>query len=391
MAINVPVIVSVVEVGSPTAYLRVTWDHDITGSPATDGYLIEWDYDNPAWNPSWIVPPAVDLGLLDGNGATPVRRYTVLINLSNAFVSDWETFEEYAEGERSVLAYGGSKWAGPAVAIETDIGYKGFGDDFESYAVGQHSELGAGKGWAAPAEAIGMGDFDIVKRTISGVDDQRVVVDNSKSPWVRTMAIGSNWTKIRIGLRIGTTRAAVTWPTMPYFYFGIGAGVESVPNVAGCPNFVGISSNTQGMEGTNANYATIGSGSGGRPWRTVVVQNGSESSVAPNTNTIFTRINRVSYGLSLWFLELEKSGGNMNLNLYRSSWSDNNVGTLSDFRDCMDSVTIPSPFNENGLQTNQRTVAVDEPTYGYFDTICISFLSPTDGFEISDIDYAVLA
>lgn len=146
MAISKPVIVSVTEIGAGPSGLRVIFDYDIVAGSDLEGFIFEWNNGGP-WTPSWSIPPAVDKGWIESDGGSPVQRRSVYIDLASGVVCDWETFEEYSVGENQGLPRGGSSWDGPWSTVETEIGYKGYGDDFESYAVGSHATLTGGKGW----------------------------------------------------------------------------------------------------------------------------------------------------------------------------------------------------------------------------------------------------
>jgi hypothetical protein len=152
MAISPVTILSVTEVGSPAQFLRVRFEHPASERANLARFAIHVDeVDDP---PVWTEPPAVDLGIPQDDGGSPMEMREVLWWIAEEIATEHETFEEYAVGDvagRHLDRGGGyAMWDGAAVVGQNDLGLRGT-EDFEDYPVGVVPVLDAGIGWDGAA------------------------------------------------------------------------------------------------------------------------------------------------------------------------------------------------------------------------------------------------
>lgn len=131
-------------------WLRVRFSLDVTGATeALVGFRIWHDDGSGVTVPVWV--DAADSVNVTGDAGDPVQIYETLVAvpLSAQVLTWWETFAEYALGDQvAAMDKGGAGWNGAWGTVEGDVGYKGYGDSFESYPVGVQSEpMAGGKGW----------------------------------------------------------------------------------------------------------------------------------------------------------------------------------------------------------------------------------------------------
>lgn len=131
-------------------WLKVDWSYLHEPGDTLAGFKVKWgDGGVPV---TWDVPPAVDTELQGGDGGNPREYFSVLLRISDGLICDWESFETYPLGVVTLMDDNfGGKWDGAWGTQETELGYKGYGDSFESYSVGvQVGVLNGGKGWIGP-------------------------------------------------------------------------------------------------------------------------------------------------------------------------------------------------------------------------------------------------
>lgn len=150
MAVLAPTITEAEEIGSPVTHIRVKWNDPAYGTAnAATGFKLIHD-DETGTLPAWT--SAIDAALAGGGDGA--GNFEVLLPVPLGGVAAWwETFEEYAVGaiDASIMSAGGNVWNGSWGSAEPDIGYRGFGDSFESYPVGVQTEsMNGGTGWSGP-------------------------------------------------------------------------------------------------------------------------------------------------------------------------------------------------------------------------------------------------
>lgn len=217
---------------------------------------------------------------------------------------------------------------------------------------------------------------ETVSRTISSEVDERALLDNGHPPLARLFSIGDDWTSIRVGIRLSTTRATA-WSTVPSFYFGVCSGLSNPAGTVSPNHFVGVTS--------IMDWTTIGDAF--RLWsatsnaRLVKFESGSAATATPSSaGTLYC--GKSSVLRSVLYLDITKGSPNWTIKGYGGTYFTDQ--TLSVFKANMNaSGAPPSPIT---LVIN-GTIAVDEATYGAMNAVNLAFLSGSDPFEISDVDY----
>jgi hypothetical protein len=136
MAISPVTILSVTDVGNPVQFLRVRFEHPSSERANLARFAIHVDeVDDP---PVWTEPPAVDLGIPQDDGGSPMEMREVLWWIDVA-------------GRQLDRGGGYAMWDGAAVVGQNDLGLRGT-EDFEDYPVGVVPVLDAGIGWDGAAD-----------------------------------------------------------------------------------------------------------------------------------------------------------------------------------------------------------------------------------------------
>jgi hypothetical protein len=100
-----------------------------------------------------------------------------------------------------------------------------------------------------------------VSTTFSGSPDIGLQLGNEE--WVRTLAIGSSWNYIRIGVLMCITGSASTSSGSPGLAIGMCSGTSLPFNNASCQNFVGVQfPGSYSYTGGASPYFSFGSGNG---------------------------------------------------------------------------------------------------------------------------------
>lgn len=225
---------------------------------------------------------------------------------------------------------------------------------------------------------------EIIERSLSGGGtDKRVQIDTAHPPLLRTISIGSNWTKLRVCAQISSTRKSI-WSPGPKFWFGLCAGQSAPPGSATPNHFCGMylapGSWVYYPAGSNAEYVTAWSS--GSSDSLALIANGSYSVGGGSAETFFCGA-QDQLG-NLICMEYEK-GSPWSVSVIRCS----NAGTsymyqsLQGFIEMMQTGSRPS-HSKNTV----TTFTPDESTYGNLDTICFATDNSTDPFEISNIGWA---
>jgi len=233
-----------------------------------------------------------------------------------------------------------------------------------------------------------------ITRTVQGETDKRIIVSHPL-PLARAISYGNNWTRIRIGIRL-SFRRSTNWVSPPLMYFGLSSGSDALPGTATPNHFIGLSN-------VESNTITMASGN---PYLTLTgtnkqyfnrIANGSVTRF-PQTNNNYFSMYHVLNGRSGIIIEIQKGEASWTLQGWTSRTDVWNV-TPEIFKDGMGRTSLPtgidssSPWSNMSASGNTKTFSIDEETNGYLDTVCFSWLGygEDNAFEISDIDYAVLA
>lgn len=221
-------------------------------------------------------------------------------------------------------------------------------------------------------------EHEIVERTEGEETEKRVVVDNLHPPLVRKMKIGSNWTKLRVMIRVSTSRAA-TGSSFPPLYFGVCSSTN--PEQPYNDHFFGYRF-TYSYNSTDSILITTNSLTSARA-NISHIANGLVDT--PSTTIYRSYVRRIGAGQPGSVLGFEVTKGNPWTFVARGFDDWRNGHSVTQFKQAIDGAAMPP------ITGTISTITPDEETYGYFDSICFANMSATDVFEVSDIAYARLA
>lgn len=227
-----------------------------------------------------------------------------------------------------------------------------------------------------------MADHKSITRTVNGETDRRLIVRHPL-PLARTISAGSNWNQIRFIMRL-CTRRKTSWTSAPKLYIGMSSGATALPGTSTPNHFYGVSSiSNWGASGSITYFATSGAGA-----QQICYQNGVASTAAFTTNSGESwNAGHMDANRQMFGIEFIK-GSPWTVKVFGTSYTANM--TLTDFKNAIDSTLATPP----GMALRASgTFTIDEATYGALDTFCFAFIhnSEDNCFEVSDIDYAVLA
>lgn len=225
-------------------------------------------------------------------------------------------------------------------------------------------------------------------RTVSAVDDKRIVLSNSQ--FARPIPFGTTWNKIRIGVRLDCTTSGGNLTGTPRFAVGLCSGNTDLYGDATTTHFVGVRTNEATWTLTNSNRYLV---------------NGSTLSPHKKVGTIFTAgtafFPGVQWGIGAgaatpvadrtqFILEITK--GSPNFTLQMLGWiNPGGVAAPVDNSDVafytnMEGAGNPAATNHTFSAAN--TLAVDEGVSGSFDHINIFWDRTTSEIELSDLAVA---
>lgn len=217
----------------------------------------------------------------------------------------------------------------------------------------------------------------ISERTISSVTDKRCIVLSGK-PLARTLAVGSSWTSILIGIRMALDSEYGLSAPDSLISLGMINGISNLPTVSdgSVTNFVGVRTNP-------ASSYTIQTGGWGYhqmyPYKIVA---GTGTAGTPQ----YTDIRKASAGHGALFLKITKGSPNYTISLWFSETPSEM--TRANFQALVDSGTPSGTGIINSI--NAADFAADE-TSGALDSVCLSFSNTTVNMEVADIYPKVLA
>src|SRR5437867_3420891 len=112
---------------------------------------------------------------------------------------------------------------------------------------------------AAPASALHLQTTDYMETILSRGSDNRVVMSNGR--FARTLAIGTLWTKLRIGIRFAINDGAANIGGGPIFAFGLCHGTTNIYGDATTDHFLGYRSRprdeAQSVDGFNPYWPRV--------------------------------------------------------------------------------------------------------------------------------------
>jgi len=215
--------------------------------------------------------------------------------------------------------------------------------------------------------------------------------------WAGKMSIGTNWTKLRIGMRLAFENSGANISSNNLLYVGVlsnpSVSLDNSPLHLTTSHFVGYRSAAtfSYLAGTPNRYRLTGLNEGRV---TVKVGSGETTAILSAPNYAF------SADTSVWgyfFVELSKSGGNMTVEVLVNV--DANFANAD--RDAL--------FNTHPMSTMSRvnsyitayggvvltgvgstgTVAYNEGTNGDLNSICVAWPHPTISCYIADVNASI--
>ena len=215
-----------------------------------------------------------------------------------------------------------------------------------------------------------------ILRNIGGVDDMRMALSNSNPR--RALSIGSNWTKIRIGVRMcinGT--ASITGS--PRFVMGVCSGTSNPWNNGSAitTHFVGASSSTASWNLSSGVYFVNTGSIDWRPTKRV----GTAETFGSNISLLIVPAVSISKRW-MYFLDITKGSPNFTL----SGFSPNGTGAAdASYADFLATVAVEVPSVGSYVFGTSRTLAVDETADGSLDSVCIAWNRTAPTIEVSDL------
>lgn len=202
-------------------------------------------------------------------------------------------------------------------------------------------------------------------------NERRLILGDEE--YGRTMAIGTCWAKIRIGLRYGIQTVAATNIVGTQFVLGVCQGNAAMYKHGSCTDFIGWS---YGSVLDNATFTlvagppTIYSLAGGREGYLVSNVGGVKATVNGTTSTVYLSGNPTSW-LGWTFVDIHKLGasGVMVTNWHNTTASDAQVGrSLDAFNRAMENEGVLG----GGLVAASATHAAYAGAFGW-DTLNIAW------------------
>ena len=223
-------------------------------------------------------------------------------------------------------------------------------------------------------------------RTISAVDDKRIQLSNSCCARKWTTDLGTSWTKIRVGARVSITDSGATLTSTPRFAFGIQSGISNLFLDAGGPtHWAGVVS----YEASWGRYVTpVKYDLSGESGPCMKVSKKIATSLTEGSTVASARICIADATVAsriVMFLDITKGSPNFTFNLF--TWQ-NNIGngamgdvTLATY---LAQIVLASPSITNHA-AESATLAVDEASNGYFDSVGFSWNRTDALIELSDV------
>lgn len=227
-------------------------------------------------------------------------------------------------------------------------------------------------------------------RTISTVDDIRVGLNNSSI--CRLLSIGTNWTYLRVGIRVSIDPAVYNTNNLgKNIFIGVCSGTSNPWNngVATTTHAVGALAPAIGNAGNAPASYSDGFGGTGFVFYNVKGAKRVGTTITESSGALLNPayIQAISndYRAALWFVDIEKKTSPTDWNI--KSFMLTTVGTTHVTKSTFETY-MATPFAGLSLgghsPSSTVTLAVDEATNGYLDSVNV-FSDMNGNVEISDI------
>lgn len=238
--------------------------------------------------------------------------------------------------------------------------------------------------WLYSAEA---GSF-IRLRTISSVADPRIVLSNSN--WARKWAasVGTSWSHLRLGIRISMQDFGANLTSQPRFAFGMSSGTTNLYQDATTTHWLGaLSQASSWVRSTGPVKYDLNDGVTNPFYLSKRV--GSTLTQGAFITGGDCYLVDASVGTrSCLFLDVTKGSPNFTCNVLQPNSSSPSDVSLNDF---LTQIALSTPSLSGHTSGSGVTLAVDEATNGYFDSMNIAWDRTSPGIEISDMAVVKLA
>ncbi|MCL4179175.1 MAG: hypothetical protein KJ072_15715 [Verrucomicrobia bacterium] len=228
-------------------------------------------------------------------------------------------------------------------------------------------------------------------RTISGIDDVRAALNNSTMR--RLLSIGTDWTKVRVGIRFSVADTGADLGSTPFLAMGLCSGTANPVNngSASTDHFVGMRTvdATWGRSAATppywicSTYAVLVSKRIGTTWTNTGGTNNFWYAWYVSAGTSYRQF---------FFLDITKGSPNFTLRATGRSGVHQNPTFDCSKEYFLERMTQPTPSYENDhSQGGDNTLAVSEATNGYLNAVNIAWDRTNPKWEISDVAVARFA
>ena len=236
-----------------------------------------------------------------------------------------------------------------------------------------------------------------ILRSTGGVDDVRALM--GRSTLRRKLSVGTSWTKLRVGLRLCIEDTGGNVLSTPQFAVGLCSGTTNPFNDGSAITTHWVGAITAGASWTRASNA-FGVGYG-VTWLVPAKRIGMTFTYGTalsagifNSAALGFAADANGVNRGLFFVDITKGNPNFTFNGFiRAS----TVGAAApadrdvSYDEFIEQLELPVPSITGHQDGTARTMAVDEATHGYLDTVNIFWNRSTPRFEISDIAAVRLA
>lgn len=229
----------------------------------------------------------------------------------------------------------------------------------------------------------------IILRTIGGIDDNRLSIGNEQA--ARLRQIGTNWTTIRLGLRLSVNGSASISGT-PRFALGLCSGTTMLLGSASTKHFVGVRSAVgtwTRTTGPPAYYSVAGS-----PSIRAIKRVGTTLTTGNEIAPCYISSAPASVR-SVFLLNIVKGSPNYSLQcgMATTSAAGQTDVSLAQFEQmlALESISGISAIVTGYGTATGTTIAVNEANDGLLDAMQILWDRSSPEIEVSDIGYARIA
>lgn len=211
-------------------------------------------------------------------------------------------------------------------------------------------------------------------RTISAATETAIQMANSQ--WARTLTIGTTWNVLRVGVRMHMATIGANLTGTPRLFIGMCSGTANIFGDATTTHAVGMLTNT----------ATWLDNAGGGYYDTSFFSPAKRVAAVISTGTSFgqtliaapaTAANR-----NLFFIDITKGSPNFSFRHFGQATGVTTDVSAATFLTQMEAST---PSLANHTYSSSQTLAVDEATDGFLDSVCIAFDRVSTPIEICDV------